>query len=168
MRSFPFVICPSPAGLPITSRKLEVSAPKGPGNLLVVGSSNAKRLVAALAAKGIPVGSALCNSWRATKQSVTLMAEHVWRELVSGSYTAVIFQLLDNNLYFASTEDGRLIPASRDNDGFYHVEGDLTIAAQNSSPGCDEALRATMGSGHRQAHGRHQPTAALCERGLLW
>ena len=42
--------------LPITSRKLEVSAPKGPGNLLVVGSSNAKRLAAVLAAKGIPVG----------------------------------------------------------------------------------------------------------------
>ena len=42
---------------PITSRKLEVSAPKGPRNLLVVGSSNAKRLVTALGAKGIPVRS---------------------------------------------------------------------------------------------------------------
>ena len=114
--------------LPITSRKLEVSAPKGPGNLLVVGSSNAKRLAAALAAKGIPVGSVLCNSWRATKQSVTVMADHVRQELVSGNYTAVIFQLLDNNLYFASTEEGGLIPALRDNDGNYHVEGDLTIA----------------------------------------
>ena len=92
------------------------------------------------------------------------MVEHVQRELVSGSYTAVIFQLLDNNLYFASTEDGRLIPASRDNDGFYHVEGDLTIADKTALL----ALRATVGSGHRQAHGRHQPTAALCERGLLW
>ena len=59
---------------------------------------------------------------------MTLMVEHVQRELVSGSYTAVIFQLLDNNLYFASTEDGRLIPASRDNDGLYHIEDDLTIA----------------------------------------
>ena len=114
--------------LPVTSRKVEEAASKCPGNFLVVGSSNARRLVAALAAKGIPVGSVLSNSWRATKQSVVEMAEHVRQELAAGSYTAVIFQLLDNNLYFACTEEGGLIPAARDNDGKYHVEGNLTVA----------------------------------------
>ena len=113
---------------PVTSRKVEEAAFKCPGNFLVVGSSNARRLVAALAAKGIPVGSVLSNSWRATKQSVVEMAEHVRQELAAGSYTAVIFQLLDNNLYFACTEEGGLIPAARDNDGKYHVEGNLTVA----------------------------------------
>ena len=60
------------------------------------------------------------------------MAEHVRQELAAGNYTAVIFQLLDNNLYFACTEEGGLIPASSDNNGKYHVEGDLTVAVKSS------------------------------------
>ena len=93
-----------------------------------MGSSNARRLAAALTAKGIPVGTVTCNSWRASKQSVLDMAEHVRQELAAGNYSAIIFQLLDNNMYFAGTEEGGLIPATRDQDGHYHVEGDLVLA----------------------------------------
>ena len=115
-----------------TSRKIGTATEKGLDNFLVVGSSNARRLVAALAAKGVPVGSVLSNSWRATKQPVHDMAEQVRRELENGNYTAVIFQLLDNNMYFAGTEEGGLIPATRDQDGRYHVEGDLVLADRSA------------------------------------
>ena len=85
---------------PDTSRKIGTATGKGLDSFLVIGSSNARRLVAALAAKGVPVESVLSNSWRATKQLVQDMAEQVRRELETGNYTAVIFQLLDNNMFF--------------------------------------------------------------------
>ena len=112
---------------PVLSRKVEATAGGGK-NFLLVGSSNARRLAEALKSRGIPTGSVLSSSWRATKQSVSEMAEHVRAELAAGTYTAVVFFLLDNNLYFASNEEGGLVPATRDNDGFYHVVGNLVVA----------------------------------------
>ena len=55
------------------------------------------------------------------------MAAHIKTELAASTYTAIIFQLLDNNLYFACNEEGSLALAQRDRDGCYHVEGDLVV-----------------------------------------
>ena len=113
---------------PATLRKMGSAAAVGGANYLVVGSSNARRLAAALNAKGVPAGSVICNGWRATKQSVINMAAHIRTELAASTYTAIIFQVLENNLYFACNEEGSLAPAQRDSDGCYHVEGDLVVA----------------------------------------
>ena len=41
------------------------------------------------------------------------MAAHVKAELVERFYSAVIFQLLDNNIFFSKFEDGSLCLAAR-------------------------------------------------------
>ena len=113
---------------PVTSRKLTITPTGGAQNFLVVGSSNAIRLTAALKAKGVPAGSVLCSGWRATKQSVAELTEHVKAELAASSYTAVIYFLLDNNLFFAVNDEGGHGPATRDSEGHFHVVGDLVVA----------------------------------------
>ena len=78
---------------PATLRKMGSAAAVGGANYLVVGSSNARRLAAALNAKGVPAGSVICNGWRATKQSVIDMAcldqdgtgsQHIYCHHISG------------------------------------------------------------------------------------
>ena len=59
----------------------------------------------ALSAKGYSTGSVLSSNWRATKKSVEDMAAHVKAELAAHFYSAVIYQLLDNNIYFSRFED---------------------------------------------------------------
>jgi len=44
----------------------------------------------------------------------------------------VIFQLMDNSVYFASAEDGSLVPARKGGDGVYHVDGDLVVAHKDT------------------------------------
>ena len=60
------------------------------------------------------------------------MAGHVKTALAEGSYSAVVFQLLDNNMFFSRFEDGSLCPARRATDGKYHVDGELVIASRES------------------------------------
>ena len=56
------------------------------------------------------------------------MANHIRRELEGANYTAIIFQILDNNIFFARHEDGGLTPAKKHNDGIYHIEANLVVA----------------------------------------
>ena len=95
---------------------------------LVVGSSNARRLSEALKRKMIPTGYVFSSNWRATKKSVIDMAAHISKELESRPYTAVIYHLLDNNIYFELGEDGSKSLPKKGPDGKYHVLGDLAIA----------------------------------------
>ena len=98
---------------PIASRSVGSRGELGAASYLVVGSSNAKWLAEALSAKGISTRSVLSSSWRATKKSVEDMAAHLKAELVERFYSAVIFQLLDNNIFFSKFEDGSLCLAAR-------------------------------------------------------
>ena len=95
---------------------------------LVVGSSNARRLSEALKRKMLSTGYVFSSNWRATKKSVSDMAAHITKELESRPYTAVIFHLLDNNIYFELGEDGSKSLPKKGPDGKYHVLGDLAIA----------------------------------------
>ena len=45
-----------------------------------------------------------------------------------GQDAVVIYQLLDNTLFMARTEDGGLIPIRKGLDGHYHVDGDICLA----------------------------------------
>ena len=78
--------------------------------------------------KGIETGFVISQNWRATKRSVADMAAHIQEELSAKKYTAVIFQLLDNNFYFEQGEDGSKALPCKGQDGHYHVVGDLALA----------------------------------------
>ena len=113
---------------PILNRNPGPELRRGNDCFLVVGSSNAKRLCDALQQKNIETGFVISNNWRATKKSVLVMAEHIKEELGAKRYTAVIFQLLDNNFFFEQGEDGSKAPPRKSADGGFHVMGDLVLA----------------------------------------
>ena len=119
---------PTPKG----SRSISSRGELGAAAYLVVGSSNAKWLAEALKAKGIATGSVLCSNWRATKKSAEDMATLVKEELAANFYSAVVYLLLDNNVYFSKFEDGSLCPARKAIDGKYHVDGELVVAARDT------------------------------------
>ena len=95
---------------------------------LVVGSSNARRLAAAMEKKGWQTGYLLSDSWRATKKSVSDMATHILEEKDKRKYTAIIFMLLDNNMFFGQSEDGSRGLPKKEADGRYHAEGVIHLA----------------------------------------
>ena len=113
---------------PIFDRNPGPEPKKGTDCYLVVGSSNARRLCDALNQKGIETGFVISQNWRATKRSVADMAAHIQEELSLKTYTAVIFQLLDNNFYFEQGEDGSKALPCKGQDGHFHVVGDLALA----------------------------------------
>ena len=115
----------------VVNRDLGSRGEAGAASYLIVLNSNAKKLEEALKAKGISTGAVLANNWRATKKSAEDMASHVKTALAEGSYSAVVFQLLDNNMFFSIFEDGSLCPARSAIDGQYHIDGELVIASQD-------------------------------------
>ena len=117
---------------PISSRHLCSRSELTSASYLVVGSSNARRLQEALQEKGIATRSIICNNWRATKKSVDELAGLVKEELAHNFHTAVIYQLLDNNIFFSKFEDGSLCPARKALDGHYHVDGELVVASRET------------------------------------
>ena len=58
-----------------------------------------------LSIKKVDTDFVISQNWRTTKKSVLDIVEHI-KELVVKRYTAVIFQLLDNNFFFEQGEDG--------------------------------------------------------------
>ena len=93
---------------------------------LVVGSSNARRLVAVMERKVWQ--TVLSDSWRATKKSVSDMANNILEEKEKRKYTAIIFMLLDNNMFFGQSEDGSRGLPKKEADGRYHAEGVIHLA----------------------------------------
>ena len=106
---------------PIFDRNPGPEPKKGTDCYLVVGSRNARRLCDALNQKGIETGFVISQNWRATKRSVADMAAHIQEELSLKTYTAIIFQLLDNNFYFEQGEDGSKALPCKGQDGHYPV-----------------------------------------------
>ena len=100
--------------------------------ILVVGSSNAKRLGAALQDCGMRVGMVISPNWRAIRGAVDRLAASVSEAITLYNPGMVIFYLLDNSVYYARWEDGSTIPARRGHDGQFHVDGDLVVATKQT------------------------------------
>ena len=113
---------------PILDRNPGLRKVVGTESFLVVGSSNARRLNEALTGCGIDTGYVFANNWRATRKSVEDLAGHIKVEMSNRSYSTVVFHLLDNNYYFAQSEDGGRQPARKGKDGRFHFDGDLVLA----------------------------------------
>ena len=117
---------------PVTDRHPGPLQEHNSDNFLIVGSSNARRLEEAMKRKGVLTGFVFSSNWRASKQSVVDMANHVKEELDKRPYNAVVFQLLDNNMFFMKGEDGSKALPKKDPDGKFHIIGDLAVADKDS------------------------------------
>ena len=109
----------------------QVAAPAArPETIVVIGASHASRLATALEAAGATVVRVCEPGWRVTKTKVVNMVEKLKAELdAAGEDCTVVYQMLDNNYYFARTEEGGLVPiCKRQLDNSYHVDGELAFA----------------------------------------
>jgi hypothetical protein len=139
-----------------------------PGNLaikaiLLIGSSHAGKLAAALR-KGRHHTEVLSEAnWKATPLTVEYMAEKVREKLDRTPVGAIIFCIIDNNIYYAMDEDNELQMPQRDPKGGYHVRGDLTLASKSAQSQLFNTIRPML----EAARGRNILLCALMPRYVL-
>jgi hypothetical protein len=101
-------------------------------DIMVVGSSNAAKLVDALIAKGKSVMLVMEPHWVINRQSVELLATRMHRELQFTDPDITVLQFLDNSCFFARRDDGsRILPTLID-DGRYHLPGKIVVCSQET------------------------------------
>jgi hypothetical protein len=76
---------------------------------------------------------------------------------------AVIFCVVDNNVYYAMDEMGDLKMPLRDQEGVYHVKGDLTLASKSAQSQLFNTIRPMLAV----AHGRNMLLCAPMPRYLI-
>ena len=96
--------------------------------LVLVGMSHARNLAEALGGMGPSVSLLKITSCRPTTVSMDQAAAELVAAIDGNEDAIVVFQFLDNAAYYARTEDGCLMPAQRDEDGSFHLVGDLVVA----------------------------------------
>jgi hypothetical protein len=97
---------------------------------LVVGSSHAGKLGAALRRAGHVAEVIYESNWRATRDTVYEMTERVIEKMERSRVDVLVLCILDNSVYFALMEDGSTQPASRDKNGVYHMTGDIIVSSK--------------------------------------
>jgi hypothetical protein len=98
--------------------------------LFFVGGSHAARMAAAADNAGMDVANLAKPGFRVTEQAVENTAILLEDELSLCSKRAVVlYHMYDNNVYFASQEDGsRSLPVKDPHDNTYHIPGSLEFA----------------------------------------
>jgi hypothetical protein len=99
---------------------------------LVCGSSNAERLARGLEAAGNMAAAVDIPNWRINDQSVEQMRIMLKEAILKHNPDTIVFQLLDNSIYFAKMSDGGTIPSRKGLDGKYHVDGELVLASRET------------------------------------
>ena len=105
-----------------------------PDHILLVGSSHAQRLCQYLDMLDVKFTSITIPGWRATKCKAMALALEISKFMANRDpdclyKTVVIFQLFDNSVYMAKTEDGAIMPCRKEGESHrYHVDGDLMLA----------------------------------------
>ncbi len=96
---------------------------------LVIGGSNAKRLVAAITDMGKRVNSITCGGWTITKESVDALIPILQAKLSElDSSVPVVLWCLDSACFRALLSDGDLKNICKSvTDGKYHVMGKLMV-----------------------------------------
>ena len=116
---------------PILDRQVAAPDTSCTGSRFVcVGSSHARRTGEALRRAGHQVTDVNYKAWRPTAANVERMRADLSKLTgrgPSGSPT-VVLQMLDSGFYFARSEDGCLVPASRAGDGKFHIVGESVFA----------------------------------------
>jgi hypothetical protein len=99
---------------------------------LIVGSSHATKLGSALRKTGAQAEVIYQSNWRIKRTSVTDMTERLYNKLEGGHVDAVVYCVWDNSVYYGLTDSGETKPAERDDNGQYHIEGDLITASKSA------------------------------------
>jgi hypothetical protein len=98
--------------------------------LVFIGGSHAARMAAAADRKGIEYVNLAMPGFRIREETIdtaTIMLKETLQE--SHYRDVLIFQLLDNNIFFEAREDGsRALPKKCDDDNKYHIVGKLEYA----------------------------------------
>jgi hypothetical protein len=100
-------------------------------SFLVVGSSHASKLAAELTSLGHSVELIFEAGWKAFKNSSCILAEKVHERMKEKMIDVVVFAVLDNTIYQVLTYNGDVIQARRDNNGHYHMDGDMMVMAKS-------------------------------------
>ena len=124
-----------------------------PDHLLLVDSSHSKYICRYLDMANISFANVSIPNWQVSAAKAADMAEAVKKrvaEIPPDSQAVVVFQLLDNSMYMARTEEGALIPCSKEGESSrYDVDGDLMLAprelVKNMINMCTPILRAADG-----------------------
>jgi len=138
---------------------------------VMLGGSNCDRLGDTLQAMGKRVMKVTQSGWRPTRQAVETMVETI-RENVEEE-AVVVLKGVDNMAYYEEDEEGTRRLPRKDEEGTYHIEGKLVMAAPRQVVGlvknCREVLeevpdnrKVLMGPGPRY-------TVQKLKRGnLIW
>jgi hypothetical protein len=121
---------------PIINRWPTVAATAGGGDMaktaLVVGSSHAGKLAAALRKLGFNTEGIFQANWRATRDNVWELEEKVRKKLDKTRVDFIIFCVLDNSVYYSLLDDGSTNAAFKDQEGKFHMEGDIIISSKSA------------------------------------
>ena len=97
-------------------------------DFVMVGSSHAHRISAALSAGSERVLCLTSPSWRLNAENVAALIKPLEEAVSNNPGAVVVFQLYDSSIYFGSTDSGELSLPKRGEDGRYHVLGELALA----------------------------------------
>jgi hypothetical protein len=97
---------------------------------LLVGSSHAGKLGAALRKAGHIAEVIYEQNWRATRDSVYHMTELVVEKMNRSKIDVLVLCVLDNSVYFSLLEDGSTQPVVKDKKGHYHMHGDIIVSSK--------------------------------------
>jgi hypothetical protein len=119
-------------------------------NFLVVGSSHAGKIGAALRKKGNTAEVIYETAWRATRTNIEDMFIKVQEKLEKGHVDMIIFCVLDNSVYFGLDESGNTAPPQRGEDGSYHVIGDLILSSKTAQHALFKSLKPLIDQGRNK------------------
>jgi len=108
---------------------------------LVVGSSNSKRLTTALESRDIKVGYVTTTNWKPSPLAVETVEGHIKTAVAVEAPVTVVFEILDNLVYLGRNQDGTTQLPKRDEQGVYHVGGELVVAEKEVQYNLYKAVR---------------------------
>jgi hypothetical protein len=116
----------------------------GTHSFMVIGSSHAGKIGAALARLGRKVTTVYEANWRVFKNNATFLAENVIARLAAEKVDYIIFALLDNSIYHALAENGEMLPPCRGIDGTFHMHGDLVVGSKLAQYSLFKAIKPVL------------------------
>jgi uncharacterized membrane protein YgcG len=109
-------------------------------SFLVVGSSHASKLAVALKDRGQRVELIFEANLRAMKSKIVALATSVEKVMEEKQVDCIMFAVADNNIYLAMYNE-ETSPALKDNDGNFHVCGDLILSSKSAQHSLFNSLK---------------------------
>jgi hypothetical protein len=108
------------------------SSTKKSVDYLVIGSSNASKLVKALEERGFLVCLIHKPNWRVSQGAVEDLLCLLRGAIADMDPTTVVFMLLDNSSYYGRSDDGSSTAPRKEADGIYHLVGEVTLSPRET------------------------------------